>query len=350
MSSVFEALPGLEIPVGGIAKGLAKMWADTEARGGPAPGAEDGKATQANFVLLLGFGTTPDDALAQFQTVVRFSQRYPSRVVILCPQRDGDGAPEMRAKIYGECFLGKSKADKRCVEFVILSYPHAAREHLENQVSVCLSTDLPLYYWAHRFTSCARVATYRYLLARASRVLFDSATAPADAPNFPWPRPEIVRDLAHARLLHVRQSLGQFLSRYPADVLVKDLKAVVLDYDPKFSAEARVLLAWVRERLEQCGATGVEFTLLPPEENSRFSFRLDFAYLTENMRSAYAVAAAEKRKPAAEPPPAKFFSWEADLATSHAEFDADFGSGRTTLPASASLLPPETALSEAMFF
>ena len=28
---------------------------------------------------------TPEDAKAQFQTVVRFSQRYPSRVVVLCP-------------------------------------------------------------------------------------------------------------------------------------------------------------------------------------------------------------------------------------------------------------------------
>jgi hypothetical protein len=352
MSEIFTALPGIEVPVGGIAKGLAQMWADTEARGGAAPGSDDARAMQANFVLLLGFGTTPDDALTQFQSVVRFSQRYPSRVVILCPQREGDGMPEMRAKIYGECFLGKSKADKRCVEFVILSYPHAAREHLENQVSVCLSTDLPLYYWVHRFTSCARVAGYRYLLSRASRVLFDSATAPADALTFAWPRSEIVRDLANARLLHVRQSLGQFLSRYPAEVLAKDLKVVVLDYDPQFLAEARVLLAWTRERLEGCGAGGVEFKLLTPQTPARhFSFSLTFAYLTEEMRLAYATAAGEKRKPANVPPLAeKFFSWEADLATGYAQFDANFGTGRTTLPASVSLLPPETALSEAMFF
>jgi hypothetical protein len=328
MSSVFEALPGLEIPVGGIAKGLAKMWADTEARGGPAPGTEDGKATQANFVLMLGFGTTPDDALAQFQTVVRFSQRYPSRVVILCPQRDGDGAPEMRAKIYGECFLGKSKADKRCVEFVILSYPHAAREHLENQVSVCLSTDLPLYYWAHRFTSCSRVASYRYLLARASRVLFDSATAPADAPTFAWPRPEIVRDLAHARLLHVRQTLGQFLSRYPLDTLTARLEHVTLAYAPALAAEAQVLLLWLTERINLCGKNGANFALTPLSASAAGSFDLSFAYAGGG----------------------KTFTWRADLATGHAQFDADFGSGRTTLPASASLLPPETALSEAMFF
>lgn len=328
MSAIFESLPGIEVPVGGIAKGLAQMWADTEARGGHAPGSDDARAMQANFVLLLGFGTTPDDARAQFQTVVRFSQRYPSRVVILCPQRDGDGAPEMRAKIYGECFLGKSKADKRCVEFVILSYPHAAREHLENQVSVCLSTDLPLYYWVHRFTSCARVTGYRYLLARASRVMFDSATAPADALTFAWPRPEIVRDLAHARLLHVRQSLGQFLSRYSVDTLTTGLERVTLAYAPALAAEAKVVLLWLTERVNRCGTNGAHFALTPLSAGNSGSFDLSFAYAGGG----------------------KAFTWRADLATGHAEFDADFGSGRTALPASASLLPPETALSEAMFF
>lgn len=44
------------------------------------------------------------------------------------------------------------------------------------------------------------------------------------------------------------------------------------------------------------------------------------------------------------------FSWKADVATAHATFDADFGSGRTVMPASVSLLPQENALSDAMFF
>jgi hypothetical protein len=48
--------------------------------------------------------------------------------------------------------------------------------------------------------------------------------------------------------------------------------------------------------------------------------------------------------------PSKFFSWRGDLAARHATFEADFGSGRATLPAPVSLLSPELALSEAMFF
>jgi hypothetical protein len=47
---------------------------------------------------------------------------------------------------------------------------------------------------------------------------------------------------------------------------------------------------------------------------------------------------------------ARFFRWSGDLATGHAMFEADFGGARTTLSASVSLLPPEEALGEAMFF
>src|SRR5688572_6413899 len=155
MSAIFDVLPGIEVPVGEISKSLAAMWASTAASGAPAIEADDAKATQVNFVLHLGLNTEADDAAEQFRRVVAFSKRYPSRIVVLCPQDEDGGAPEMRAKIYAECHLGKSKSDKRCVEFVMLNYPRSARVHLENQVSICLSTDLPLYYWAHRFTATA---------------------------------------------------------------------------------------------------------------------------------------------------------------------------------------------------
>ena len=62
MSAIFEALPGLEAPVGSISGSLAEMWADTAALGRAAPASEDAKATQVNFVLLLGFNVTVDDA------------------------------------------------------------------------------------------------------------------------------------------------------------------------------------------------------------------------------------------------------------------------------------------------
>ena len=129
MSAIFDALPGLEAPVGSISKSLGEMWSDTAAKGGDAPASEDAKATQVNFVLHLGFATMPEDAARQFQTAVSFSRRDPCRVVVLCPLPDDSPETEMRAKVYGECTLGKSKGDTRCCEFVMLSYPRCTRKY-----------------------------------------------------------------------------------------------------------------------------------------------------------------------------------------------------------------------------
>ena len=327
MPAIFNALPGIEVPVGTISKSLSRMWSDTAAKGGPAPANDDAKATQVNFVLHLGLKTGDADAAAQFQTAVKFSRRYPSRVVVLCPLHDDTGVKEIRAKVYGECFLGKSKGDTRCVEFVMLSYPVAAREFLENQVSICLSTDLPLYYWAHGFTDTVRLADYRYLLTRARRVLLDSATAPADALSYAWPRPESVRDLVYARLLPVRQSLGQFLSRYPMDVLCGGLKTVTVSHGANEAAEARVLLTWVKERIDLGGKNGASFSADAPAGFPAEVLTLNFKYEGE-----------------------KTFTWKGSFKSGMASFVADFGSGRTELNTALSILPPEMALSEAMFF
>jgi len=327
MPAIFNALPGIEVPVSGIARGLADMWLDAAARGSAAPGADDVTATQVNFVLHLGSRCTPEDALRQFETTVRFSRRYPSRVVVLCPRFSEVDAPDMRAKVYGECFLGKSKSDKRCVEFVLLSYPMAARPYLESQVSTCLSADLPLYYWAHGFSTSSRLADYRYLLSRARRVLIDSSVSPDDALTYPWPNPNSLRDLVYSRLLPVRQTVGQFLARYEMPRLTEGLKAVRVAHGPELAAEGRVLLAWLRRRLSDCGPTGgcLDWKL---EAGEARHLAIELSYATSD----------------------KFFRWHGDLAAKHATLEADFGHGKTELAAGASLLSPEAALSEAMFF
>lgn len=326
MSAVFDALPGLDVPVDAISSNFAKMWDETAAEGGPSPA--DLKATQLNFVLHFGFATLPADALEQFQITLRFAQRYPCRVVVLCPQSPDDPATDMQAKIYGECFLGKSKGDTRCVEFVALSYPQAARRFLENEVSICLSVDLPLYYWAHRFSQAARLADYQYLLTRAKRVLIDGAIAPPEVWTYPWPRPEIVRDLVHARLLPVRQEIGQFLASYPPATLTKGLRGVTVTHRPEFAAEGRVLLGWTRERLARCGNTsGLNYAVTPRADGASNSLELSFDY------------GGGRR-----------FRWQGDFPQGCARFEADFGGGPTMLPTAVSLLSPENALSEAIFF
>ncbi|MGH7996574.1 MAG: glucose-6-phosphate dehydrogenase assembly protein OpcA [Opitutaceae bacterium] len=326
MTEVFEVLPGLDAPLGALTRSLTQMWSDTEAAGRPAPPSEDAKATQLNVVLHLGTDTDLRDAENQFQTVVRFSRRYPSRVVVLCPEREDSGVLEMRAKVYGECTLGKSKGDTRCCEFVLLKYSRGARPFLESQVSICLSTDLPLYYWAHRFSS-ARLADYRYLLTRSNRVLIDSAVEPANVRDFSWPRPEAVRDLAGARLLSVRQSLGQFLSRYPMEAICSGLVSVVVKHGAALAAESRVMQGWLQTRVCQCGENRASFSATAAAELPPGGLAVDFVYAG-----------------------AKSFRWTGDTGAGTALFTADFGTGRTVLPATVSLLSPEAALSEAMFF
>jgi hypothetical protein len=330
MSAIFDALPGIEVPVGAIGRSLARMWVDDAAAGRPAPEADDAKATQVNFVLHLGLNSTPEDAVAQFATVVRFSRRYPGRVVVLCPLHEDVPAPEIRAKIYGECFLGKSKSDKRCVEFVMLSYSRSARPFLENQVSICLSTDLPLYYWAHRFSVSGRLADYRYLLGQAKRVLLDSAIAPADALTYPWPNPSAIRDLAYCRLLPMRQSIGQFLSAYPVATLVEGLQGVTVSHEAGLTAEARVALAWLQRRLAACGADPAAMAGATNELGGGPGPSLAVGLTYEGGR--------------------RFFRWSGDLSTGRALFEADFGAGKTTLSAGISLLSAENSLGEAMFF
>ena len=123
MSVIFNALPGIEVPVDAISTRLADMWTDGAAVTGEGHlEADDAKATQLNVVLHLGLNTTPEDAKVQFGHLLAFSRNSPCRVVVLCPLEDPAESTEMQAKIYGECHLGKSRHDKRCVEFVILSF------------------------------------------------------------------------------------------------------------------------------------------------------------------------------------------------------------------------------------
>ncbi len=329
MPTVFNALPGIEVPAGLINKSFADMWTSAAAGGRPSPASDYTKATQINLVIHLGFGTTCEDAAAQFQVAVNFSRRYPCRVVILCPlPLDDTSTDRIRAKIYGECHLGKTKGDTRCVEFVALSYPMSARRFLESQVSVCLSTDLPLYYWVHRFSSARRLIDYQYLLLNSRRVILDSAVIPQGFAAYAWPRPEAFRDLALARTLPIRQGIGQFLSACPPSELTGDIASVRVSHAPQYAAEAAALLGWARERLLACGmAENTPATLEPaPADDAPLS--LDFGYTTTDRR----------------------FHWEGNPDAGTSAIDAILCRGPAQMSAPISLLSPEAALSEAMFF
>jgi hypothetical protein len=180
----------------------------------------------------------------------------------------------------------------------------------------------------HRFASIHRLNDYQHLLRRSERILIDSAIADPEIFNFTWPRPAAVRDLVNARLLPVRQSIGQLLSGYEPALLVSQLRSVQLTHDVKLSAEARVLQAWTRERLAACGGSeDTQYVSRPSAPGEEGALQLDFEYTNGH-----------------------HFRWHGDLSRNHACIDADFGSGRSTMNIAVSLLKREAALSDAMFF
>jgi hypothetical protein len=332
MASPFEALPGLEVPVGDIARSLARLW-----EGGPAEGAAgqpgglaEFRASQMNLVLHLGLPTTPDDAWAQFNAALRFTQRYPARILVLSPRAEGGADLAMRAKIYSECFIGKSRRERNCIEAVLLSYPQEQRQFLEDQVSIIVEADLPIYYWVHRLSQVHRIATYQWLLRNSRRFLFDTAVSAPAARSYAWPRPEGFRDLVHARLLPVRQAIGQFLSAYPPEAIARGLQTVVVACHPDYAAEGRVLLAWARVRLEACGAAGPAAP----------------AYRTKPV-AAGATSSLELTFTCAD---GRYFFWRADFAHGGAYFESTLGGSHRTLPMTAGLLSTEAALGEAIFY
>jgi hypothetical protein len=93
------------------------------------------------------------------------------------------------------------------------------------------------------------------------------------------------------------------------------------------SAEGRVLLQWLRDRMVQCGDNQAAYALMLAPATAAETLLVKFKYAA-----------------------GKSFDWQGDVTTGAAVFRADFGSGRTELHAAVSLLAPENALSEAMFF
>jgi hypothetical protein len=331
-SAVFDALPGLEVPVGGIAQSLARLWEGSPGDGaaGQQSAPSEFRASQMNLVLHVGLPTTPDDGVAQFNAALRFTQRYPARILVLCPRAEGGADLTMRAKIYSECFIGESHREMSCIEAVMLSYPQERREFLEDQVSIIVEADLPIYYWVHRMSQVTKIATYQWLLRNSNRFLLDTAVSTPEARTYAWPRPDGFRDLVHARLLPVRQSVGQFLSAFAPETIVRGLKSMILICQPAYAAEGRVLLEWMRGRLEACGAAGAA---APAYETRQAA-----AAATLSLEIAFTYT------------DGRYFHWCADFNRGRAEFESNLGGCRQTLPMTTGLLPTEAALGEAIFY
>ena len=109
MPAVFDALPGLEVPMGSALSELAALWEMGAAGGKSAP--SEYRASQMTFVLHFGVDHTPETGRETFDAVMRFAQRYPCRIVALCPQIEERDDDVLRSKVFAECYIGNSRGE-----------------------------------------------------------------------------------------------------------------------------------------------------------------------------------------------------------------------------------------------
>src|SRR5690625_3053302 len=327
-TSIFDHLPGVEVPVGDISTALSRVWEVPSTD--PTVNLSEFRATQMNLILHLGLRAEPEEARELFETALRFSRRYPCRILMLVPEVPANEETLLSSKIFSECYIGKSGRERSCYEAIILAYPPAVREFLEDQVSILLENDLPTYYWQYGFKETHRVNEYEFFFNVARRVVYDSRQEGAQIREIEWVKPEIVRDLAVASQLPVRQAIGQFLSRFEPGELVRGLKRVRVRRSKKLEIEALILRDWVKEALSGCAELSkqeltAEFDCCPSGGVKEFELELEF-----------------------ESDDQRYFKWIANRKTGVAEIDADLGRGRNRIPTALKLFPLEDALAEAL--
>ena len=126
----------------------------------------------------------------------------------------------------------------------------------------------------------------------------------------------------------VRQTIGQFLSAYAPAALADGLTDVVVRHGAGRRAEARVLADWSRARLVACGASASLETKV----------EADSAATADSIEVLYDYSNGQSVR------------FHGDFAKGHAQLAARIGGSSTELATAISLLSPEAALAEAMFF
>lgn len=336
MKDLIDKLPGIELPVGEVTNRLEHMWeadgvTDSTSAGAGSPSAF--RASQMNVVLHFGWEVTAAEAQERFDALLTFAQRYPSRIIVLCPTRGiEDGA--MRAKLFSQCYIGDSHREMCCCEALILGYEPENSGFLANQVSIWLEPDLPSYHWFCGVPGARIQKYFDDLLVGVRRSIYDSSYEAEDLSHLDWPEANLLGDLAMARLLPVRQAIGQFLSGYAIEQLCAQLESVQVRHCPAMSGEGRRLMEWIRscfsdcERCEDCAACEASFLMDPcGADDADCSLVLEFKYSD-----------------------GRYFKWRKFAEGSLGEIAASLGKQEERITTRVKPLGPEQTLAEALFF
>jgi hypothetical protein len=325
---VIDALPGLELPVGEVMDRLGRMW-EGDASGSPSAF----RASQMNVVLHFGWEVTATEAQARFEALLSFAQRYPSRIILLCPSRSiSDGS--MRAKLFSQCYIGESHREMCCCEVLLLGYEPENCGYLANQVSVWLEPDLPSYHWFCGVPGERIVEYFDSLLVGVRRSIYDSSYEGQDLSALQWPDPAQVGDLAMARLLPVRQAIGQYLSGYSIESLCRGLRSVTVRHCEALSGEGLRLMEWIRSCLgdcaqcEHCSALNAHYSLEAcMGDHDDCSLALEFTYAD-----------------------GRYFKWRKFTEGSMGEIQACLGNTAEAVSTRMKPLDSEQVIAEALFF
>jgi hypothetical protein len=330
MASVFSVIPGIELPVSEVVNTMAKMWESEPVKGAVAP--SEFRASQMNLILHLGYGTTPEEAIHLFKTLNEFAHSYPSRIIILSPTPSENPDTLLTGKLYSECYIGKSMRDMRCCEVLTLGYDINAPKYLENQVSVWLENDLPTYYWTHRLPAERLNSAYRNFISLCKGKVYDSSIEGRDFRS-QLDDYEGFRDLSYARLLPVRQTIGQVLSGFQPNNLVNRLASVKLSCSTKYYSEGVALSHWIFNCLDGCAeVSGLQLPfdevlveITQGEEVRDFDLHFDYED-NRNLR------------------------FESQLSLGTATLSGCMERGEFSYVLRSGILSPEATLAEAIFF
>ena len=161
-------------------------------------------------------------------------------------------------------------------------------------------------------------------LKMVRRVTFDSSLEGHAYEEISWHCPRGARDLAEARLLHVRQSLGQFLSSYSVEILTQGLRSITINHASGLAGEAGSLARWAKDCLIVAGAVETLTTEIFEQADG---FCMEWSY---------------------EGPSNLLMELNNELCTGRIR--ADFGPGPVVYPLHMKKVSSQLTLAEALFF
>ncbi len=252
MASILDNLPGVPMPISEISRQLREMWRGDEDSKTSAP--SEFRASQLNLILHVGWDTSESEAQSLFEAAIQFTQRHPGRILFLAPSEDAGEADVLKGKLFTQCYIGESHREMCCCEAVLLEYASSEPRSLFNQVSVWLESDLPIYHWFHRMPVKAVKNKYLAFVKNSKRILYDSAVESDDYQEIPTPDPWRIRDLADARMLPIKQSIGQVLSTFDPALIVDGLHTIEVRSHKAHRANAHQLRNWLERCLDQTPA------------------------------------------------------------------------------------------------